>query len=397
VQPASASKPDDARELSRELSEDQLRQQLVGKPLMLRGGYLGDSLSFNEHGSPVGHPAVGSYTLSAVEIEKVHLTKHKVELIGARYGLHFLGALPYDDPAKTMDRVKITPKKKVLKITIDREQVVKPRKEKEKKSKSAPAPKAAGPATALSNASPDSPETAPSTSAATPAAAPAPTEADQAKAAADETKADIAATPDAERPADAASQTTTTSQSHANQVLRDALDRIFAPGLDERMMSQIPQFWQLYYKAQAAGVDYRPQDPNVLRSSAVDQQAKLTSPINPDSNDFAQENGIAGRALYRVVVGADGKPGEIAVVRPIGFGLDENAVAAIGKASFQPAMKGGKPAAETLDLAVVFRIYSKRTSVAAKTPADNSTAVAQPAKPGPYTVRQQPQQPQQSQ
>ena len=68
-------------------------------------------------------------------------------------------------------------------------------------------------------------------------------------------------------------------------------------------------------------------------------------------------------ALYHVVVGADGKPGEIAVARPIGFGLDENAVASIRKASFSPAMKDGKPVPVLLDLVVQFRIYSKRTSV----------------------------------
>jgi len=102
------------------VSEEKLRQQLVGKPLFLRGGYQGDSLSFTEHGDPTGHPSVGSYTLSAVQIEKVRLTKHRVELEGARYALHFLGALPSEDPSKSVDRIKITPKKKVLKISIDR-------------------------------------------------------------------------------------------------------------------------------------------------------------------------------------------------------------------------------------------------------------------------------------
>jgi hypothetical protein len=42
-------------------------------------------------------PLVGSYTLSGVQIDKVRLTKHKVELEGARYALHFLGALPYEE------------------------------------------------------------------------------------------------------------------------------------------------------------------------------------------------------------------------------------------------------------------------------------------------------------
>jgi hypothetical protein len=103
---------------SGEVTEESLKRELVGKPLFLRGGYLGDNLSFNEHGLPTGHPTVGSYTLSGIQIDKVHLTKHKVELEGSRYGLHFLGALPYEDPDKAVDRVKITPKKKVLRISI---------------------------------------------------------------------------------------------------------------------------------------------------------------------------------------------------------------------------------------------------------------------------------------
>jgi TonB family protein len=368
---ATPPEPQTGHEPSGEITEDQLKQLLVGKPLFLRGGYLGDSLSFTEHGDPTGHPAMSSYTLSAVEIDKVRLTKHRVELEGSRYGLHFLGALPFEDPSKAVDRIKITPKKKVLRISIDREQVIKPKKTKESKPANQPA---------TSGAPVASSETDVAAGTQTPAekpAEPAPT----ANA--------VAAMPEAgkgeEQAADQASVTTTLSPAHAAKVLHDALDRVFAPGLDEKLRAQMPEFWQLYYQAQAAGVDYRPRDAKVLRSNAVDQQAKLTSSIAPDSNEYAQASGIVGRALYRTVIGADGKPGEIAVVRPIGFGLDENAVAAIRKASFQPAVKGGQPVAETLDLAVLFRIYSKRTSVAAT---DTQTAEpAKPIKPGPYSVK----------
>jgi protein TonB len=375
----------------KEITEEELKQMLVGKPLYLRGGYLGDSLSFTEKGEPVGHPTPGSYTLSAVQIDKVHLTKHKVELEGARYGLHFLGALPYEDPSKAVDRVKITPKKKVLKITIDREQVIKPKKvkepsekekEKDKGKAKAAAPSAAPVTTASSET--DVPQTL--------APAPAqPTPAPTAEAAATSSPAtqppatQQPGVPTEDQAADAASVTTTTSPAHAAKLLREALDRVFATGLDDKLFAQMPEFWQLYYKAQAANVDYRPADPKVLRPAAVDTQAKVTSSIAPDSNEFAQASGIAGRALYRAVIGPDGHPGEIAVVRPIGFGLDENAVAAIRKASFTPAMKGGQPVAEALDLAVLFRIYSKRTAVTA-----GEAKPAEPVKPGPYTVRAPP-------
>ena len=128
----------------------------------------------------------------------------------------------------------------------------------------------------------------------------------------------------------------------------------------------MPDFWKLYYEAAANKTDYRPADPAVLRENTVDKKAQLVTTFEPPSNQFAQDHGVAGMSLYHVVVGADGKPGEIAVARPIGFGLDESAVDSIRKATFQPAMKDGKPVPVMLNLVVEFRIYSKRTDVVAK-------------------------------
>ena len=360
---ASPSAPARAAEPA-EISEDEIRRLLVGKELFLRGGYLDNDLSFNEHGVLVGHSPQGSYTLSGIQIDKVRLTKHKLELEGQRYGLHFLGAMPYEDPTKAVDQVNITPKKKVVKITIDRELVVKPKEKKEKGKAAKPAPQAAAPAP--------------------------PAEAAGAPNITDDAQAEIAAAPPAERPADAKSVTTTISQAHANKLLEDALDNVFAQGFDSRLMQSMPDFWKLYYAAAAAKSDYRPADPAVLRQSGVDQKARLTSTFEPASNEYAQDHGVAGMCLYHVVIGADGKPGEIAVARPIGFGLDESAVDTIRKATFQPAIKDGKPVPVMLDLVVEFRIYSKRTAVAAnptQQPPESSL-------PGPYSAQKPQQQPQ---
>ena len=315
------------------ITQDELKQLLVGKQLYLRGGYQDNSLSFDEYGRILGHSAQGSYTLSAIQINKVSLSKHKVELEGIRYGLHFVGQLAYEDPAKTLDRVRITAKKKVVKITIDREIVVKPKKEKKGKH---------GAQAAVG-----------------------------------------VQTPQAQM-ADAGSVTTTFSAAHAANVLKNALDQIFAQDLDERMMAGMPDFWKLYYEAVAKKADYRPTDPAVLRQDTVDEKARLLTKFEPDSNEFAQANGVAGMALYHTVVGPDGKAREIAVGRPIGFGLDENAVAAIRKASFQPAIKDGKPVPVLLDLVVQFRIFSMRTAVvSAAEPGDKP---AEAGLPGPYSV-----------
>jgi TonB family protein len=439
---APAAKPSAAQE--QEITEEEIKQLLVGKELYLRGGYLDDTLTFNEHGKLIGHSAQGSYTLCGVEIDKVHLTKHKLELEGARYGLHFLGALPYEDPTKAVDRVRVTPRKKLLKITIDRELVVKPKEKKEKGRKleaaakpasSAPAnASASAPAAPVQASAPESASAAPASAASTTASsAPAPADNASAPAASaassagtgnastalpatstspapsatsesataastpagaagaqpeepdtEEAQKEIAAASPEERPADPNSVTATTSPAHAAKVLKDALDQVFSVGLDDRMMAAMPDFWKLYYQAAAAHTDFRPTDPSVLRQNTVDAKARLLTTFEPASNEFAQSNGVAGMALYHAVIGVDGKPQEIAVARPIGFGLDESAVDAIRRAQFEPAVKDGKPVPVLLDLVVQFRIYSKRTNVTDAP--EQAQKPSGPLLPGPYSV-----------
>jgi TonB family protein len=375
-----------------EITEDQLKQMLVGKTFYLRGGYLDDSLSFNEHGGLVSHSPMGSYTLSMVEIDKVQLTKHKVELEGVRYGLHFSNQLAFEDPRTAYDKVRVTPKKKELRITIDREAIVKPKKYKLN-----------GKTVVFLNGqmvgAPPAPAKGPGAQPA-PAAQGQPSQPAEDEPDTDQTKAEIAAAKPEERPADPGSVTSTTSPEHATMVLKKALDNIFAAGLDDRMMDAMPDFWKLYYKAVADRKDYRPTDTTVMLQSRVDKKARLLTNFEPDSNQFAQDKGVAGMALYHAVIEPDGTPGEIAVARPIGFGLDENAVKAIRAAKFEPAQKDGKPVPVLLDLVVQFRIYSKRTNVTA--PAEDASKPADPVLPGPYSLQhpqvgQQASQPEQSQ
>lgn len=330
-----------------EVKEDQLKQLLVGKTLYLRDGYLDDRLEFDELGKLAGKSAQGSFTLSQIQINKVKLSKHKLELQGDRFGLHFLGAAPYEDPTKATDRVKITPKKKTVRISFDREQVEKPKKQKKHKHKGEEG---------------DQPEKSEQES--TPAQ---PVELEDSLGKGD---------PEVTR---------TTSPAHASQLLVSSLDKVFSVGIDDRMITSMPEFWRLYYQAAAAKADFKPADPGVLRQGAVDLKAKLVSAIDPPSNEFAQSSGIAGMALYHAVVGADGKVQQVIAGRPIGFGLDENAERVIRNATFQPALKEGKAVPVALDLIVSFRIYSKRTSVPTSQQADQSSASS--ALPGPYTVK----------
>jgi len=427
------------------ITEELLKVMLVGKRLYLRSGYLSDNLTFNEHGGLVGHSPEGSYTLCNVQITNVTLLKHKVVLEGTRYGMHFLGALPSEEAEKSVALIRLAPPKmkKTVHITIDREQIVKPPKVKRPKvhklsGKAATAARvaaadkakqeentkveeilaklhadrpiaAAKSADILSEAT-ASAAAAPYTSEVTAAALaqaaeaakpevpePTPTSPEakeltpeeQAKA---EIAASIAAAPPEERPIDTNTVTHTTSPVHAARVLRKALDNAFSVGLDRRMLDAMPDYWKHYYEAQASRIVYRPKDPGIARPRDVDTLPSLITSVEPDSNTYAQASGITGPSLYRVIIGANGEIGDIAVMRPIGFGLDENAVAAIRKATFKPAIQNGQPIATYADLFITFRIYSKRTALAAAAAAANKDHnVADSRKkehklPGPYTL-----------
>jgi TonB family protein len=339
------------------LNEEDLRRQLQGKTFYLRSGYLGDSLHFNETGALDGNAPAASYTLSLVEIERVRLEKHRLELECVRYGVHFLGALATEDQTQAVDRVRLTSKKKPLKITIDREEVSKQKKVKEAKpgkDRHARAPGSQSLGSPLP--APDAMDGAPAPGSAHPAS-------------------------DARR-----RRASTTSQAEADGALAKAIDHVFASAIDERMIATLPEYWRLFYQSAAAHQLFKPADPSILRQADVNQKAKLVSMLEPQSNEYAQKNGVAGMAMYSVVVGSDGKPQQIAVGRPIGFGLDENAVDSIRKATFQPAIKDGKPVPVLLDVLVQFRIYSKLTATESLPSAKTRTQPEAPALPGPYTA-----------
>jgi len=336
-----------------EISEEQIRQLLVGKTLYLRAGYLDNNLEFDEWGRLTGHSSQGSFTLSQIQINKVRLTKHRLELSGDRYGLHFLGAAPYEDPTKATDRVKITARKKTVHISFAREQIEKPKKAKHRKHKDDDTKESDKPSSETEIAKSD-------------------TQADK-PAAFDQPSGDKV--------------TRTTDPAHASQLLLIALDKVLSRGIDDRMIAAMPDFWKLYYQAAAQKTDYKPSETGVLFQNAVDQKAKLISAIDPPSNEFAQANGVAGMALYHAVVGSDGKVQTVVAGRPIGFGLDENAEQTIRKATFQPALKDGQPVPVALDLVVSFRIYSKRTSQQGTHEEEAQGPKGEPALPGPYTLQ----------
>ena len=74
----------------------------------------------------------------------------------------------------------------------------------------------------------------------------------------------------------------------------------------------------------------------------------------------ARANGIQGTVLLEVAVDETGKPADVKVLSPIGFGLDGRAVDAVRQWSFHPATQAGTPVAGVTTVEVKFRIFHRR-------------------------------------
>lgn len=82
----------------------------------------------------------------------------------------------------------------------------------------------------------------------------------------------------------------------------------------------------------------------------------LVSKTEPEYSEEARKAKYSGTVLLSLVVGADGLPRDIKVIRPLGLGLDEKAVEAVQKWRFRAGVKGGRPVATQATIEVSFRL-----------------------------------------
>jgi TonB family protein len=125
--------------------------------------------------------------------------------------------------------------------------------------------------------------------------------------------------------------------------------------------THLPDYWQEYFASKNQHRPFMPADASVKVVGDGVTPPQVLNSIDPSSNEFAQQFGIAGMELLRTVVDSTGVVRQIAISRPIGFGLDEKAVEAVKNSHFRPATANGQPVPVVVDLVVTFRIYSNRT------------------------------------
>ena len=96
-----------------------------------------------------------------------------------------------------------------------------------------------------------------------------------------------------------------------------------------------------------------PQD--VYRIGPGIKPPKVIHKQKPGYTQQAYYSRIQGKVVCEVIVDEQGKPTNISVLSPLGFGLDERALAAIRRWQFAPGAKDGKPVKVVTMVEVEFR------------------------------------------
>lgn len=91
----------------------------------------------------------------------------------------------------------------------------------------------------------------------------------------------------------------------------------------------------------------------------VDKRPRLIHKRDPGYTDEARRAEVQGTLVLGLTVDENGKPGHIHVLNPLGFGLDQRAIAAVEKWVWEPAMKDGKPVVSHTQVEVSFRLFNR--------------------------------------
>ena len=83
---------------------------------------------------------------------------------------------------------------------------------------------------------------------------------------------------------------------------------------------------------------------------------EITFKPNPAYTDEARKLRLEGEVLLEVMFGANGQLHVNRVVRGLGHGLDEAAIAAANKMRFKPALRNGQAVDSTAVVHVVFQL-----------------------------------------
>jgi TonB family protein len=145
--------------------------------------------------------------------------------------------------------------------------------------------------------------------------------------------------------------------------IQSALSRVLVPA-NGSMKDLVPEEWQDYFSdvptkgldTQCKGCSQMVGDQLTYRAGGDVEPPKATYGPDPEFNEAARRSRWQGTLTLWVVVTAEGKPYHIRVLKPLGCGLDEEAIDAIRTWKFEPATKKGVPVASQINVEVGFKL-----------------------------------------
>lgn len=143
-----------------------------------------------------------------------------------------------------------------------------------------------------------------------------------------------------------------------------ALDRILAENLND-LVPDLPSYWQGYAREHILHLPPLPK-PAASMPIPEDKANRIgggvkapipTSMPDPAFSSAARAAKLSGTVLVYLWVDRQGKPTHLAILRPLGLGLDEQALGAVSAYSFRPATNNGEPVTVEMNIEVNFQIF----------------------------------------
>jgi TonB family protein len=141
-----------------------------------------------------------------------------------------------------------------------------------------------------------------------------------------------------------------------------ALDAILTTDLAE-LIPLMPIQWRKFAIEAFAptlanpGVEVVKANRSVKKDSGGVTAPRVLYAPEPHFTTYAKAMKMSGNCLVSLQIDTEGKPVNVSILRPIGLGLDEQAIVAVSQYRFKPAMENGEPVIVEMKVEVNFQIF----------------------------------------
>ena len=130
------------------------------------------------------------------------------------------------------------------------------------------------------------------------------------------------------------------------------------PGEDFSQL--LPPYWRGFY-SHMNDLDWSEKEAKKVGREHKTAANGWTPPLpidkpEPGYSSEAREAKVNGTVVLAAVIDQDGHVADVALIRPLGMGLDENAVETIRTWTFKPAQQNGSPRAVRVVIEITFRL-----------------------------------------